>query len=178
MFFWQNFFKNSVLKSKNYNKGLDLEDDLLLLKQVLHEDKLVDIYFSNKKIIDLCSLEQLCDSVGWVRRPIKKIKTAIENSFLIVSLFYNYNNTNTLIGFARVTSDYAFNATIWDVVIDPSFQGQGLGKMLMNQVIHQLRESEITTITLFADPQVVSFYIKIGFVIDPSGVKGMFWYPK
>lgn len=27
-----------------------------------------------------------------------------------------------LIGMARATSDHAFNATIWDVLIDPSYQ--------------------------------------------------------
>ncbi len=29
-----------------------------------------------------------------------------------------------LIGLARCTSDGAFNATIWDVLVDPEFQGQ------------------------------------------------------
>lgn len=28
----------------------------------------------------------------------------------------------TLIGMARATSDHAFNATIWDVLVDPSYQ--------------------------------------------------------
>lgn len=27
-----------------------------------------------------------------------------------------------LIGMARATSDHAFNATIWDVLVDPSYQ--------------------------------------------------------
>jgi aralkylamine N-acetyltransferase len=29
-----------------------------------------------------------------------------------------------LVGLARATSDHAFNATIWDVLVDPDFQGQ------------------------------------------------------
>ena len=32
-----------------------------------------------------------------------------------------------LIGLARCTSDGAFNATIWDVLVDPQFQGQVRG---------------------------------------------------
>ena len=47
----------------------------------------------------------------------------------------------------------------------------------MNEVIKQLRKYDISTITLFADPEVVKFYKRIGFIIDPDGVKGMFWYP-
>jgi GNAT superfamily N-acetyltransferase len=93
-----------------------------------------------------------------------------------------------LIGMARATSDHAFNATIWDVLVDPSyqvnwstfllavmtiwvhasirylkdlglydglhlllFQGQGLGKTLMEKVIRTLLQRDINNITLFAD---------------------------
>lgn len=30
-----------------------------------------------------------------------------------------------LIGLARATSDHAFNATIWDVLVDPEYQVRG-----------------------------------------------------
>jgi ribosomal protein S18 acetylase RimI-like enzyme len=82
-----------------------------------------------------------------------------------------------LIGFARATSDHAFNATIWDVVIHPSFQNKGLGKGLINYMIKQLRSEDISNITLFADPDVIDFYRRLGFILDPEGIKGMFWYP-
>lgn len=32
------------------------------------------------------------------------------------------NEQKKLIGMARATSDHAFNATIWDVLVDPSYQ--------------------------------------------------------
>ena len=32
------------------------------------------------------------------------------------------NAQKKLIGMARATSDHAFNATIWDVLVDPSYQ--------------------------------------------------------
>lgn len=32
------------------------------------------------------------------------------------------NDQKKLIGMARATSDHAFNATIWDVLVDPSYQ--------------------------------------------------------
>lgn len=44
------------------------------------------------------------------------------------------NETERLIGIARVTSDHVLNATIWDVVVDPAYQGQGLGKAIVEQV--------------------------------------------
>lgn len=86
-------------------------------------------------------------------------------------------NKRRLIGFSRATSDHAFNATIWDVVVHPDFQGQGMGKALMAFVIKKLRGEDISNITLFADPHVVDFYRHLGFLQDPEGIKGMFWYP-
>nr|YP_009546368.1 GCN5-like N-acetyltransferase [Gelidium gabrielsonii]AYO27716.1 GCN5-like N-acetyltransferase [Gelidium gabrielsonii] len=178
MTFWNFFFSNP--QDTNLNNaaiGKSSIENNLLIKHFEKDGKVLDIYLQTGRNINLYELEQLCDSVGWVRRPINKVKIAIEHSFLTISLFYKECNRQKLIGFARATSDTAFNATIWDVVIHPDFQGCGLGKILMDQIVKELRYYDISTITLFADPQVVSFYRNIGFITDPDGVKGMFWYP-
>ncbi len=135
------------------------------------------IFFSTDREIDLYELEELCDAVGWSRRPLRKVKKAIQYSFLVVSMWEQRGAQRRLIGFSRATSDHAFNATIWDVVVHPDFQGKGLGKALMRQIIKKLRSEDISNITLFADPQVVDFYRNLGFMSDPEGIKGMFWYP-
>jgi ribosomal protein S18 acetylase RimI-like enzyme len=135
------------------------------------------IVFSTERDIDLYELEELCDAVGWSRRPLRKVKKAIEHSFLVASMWQVRGNKRRLIGFARATSDHAFNATIWDVVVHPDFQGKGLGKALMKYVLKKLRSEEISNVTLFADPHVVDFYRSMGFMSDPEGIKGMFWYP-
>lgn len=134
-------------------------------------------FFSKDRDIDLYELEELCDAVGWSRRPLRKVKKAIQHSFIVISMWEQRGNYRRLIGFSRATSDYAFNATIWDVVVHPDFQGQGLGKALMKQIIQELRHEDISNITLFADPHVVDFYRSLGFKPDPEGIKGMFWYP-
>nr|YP_009392163.1 hypothetical protein [Osmundaria fimbriata]ARW60725.1 hypothetical protein [Osmundaria fimbriata] len=177
MTIWDLFF-NSNQRDRLQNKKFNQEKNLLIKNlSNINGNKQLDIYYSLNKNINLYELEKLCDSVGWVRRPLKKVKLALENSFLIVSIFYYKGNKKQLIGFARATSDNSFNATIWDVVIHPDFQGRGLGKALMNQIIKQLRNDDISTITLFADPEVIKFYRHLGFIVDPDGVKGMFWYP-
>jgi ribosomal protein S18 acetylase RimI-like enzyme len=135
------------------------------------------IVFSTERDIDLYELEELCDAVGWSRRPLRKVKKAIEHSFLVASMWQVRGNKKRLIGFARATSDHAFNATIWDVVVHPDFQGRGLGKSLMKFVLKKLRSEEISNVTLFADPHVIDFYKGLGFMCDPEGIKGMFWYP-
>nr|YP_009391551.1 hypothetical protein [Laurenciella marilzae]ARW59695.1 hypothetical protein [Laurenciella marilzae] len=171
MTFWNFFFNN---KKTNSTKNTSTK---ILIENLNESRQQLDIYYSTNKDINLYDLEQLCDAVGWVKRPIKKVKIAIENSFLIICIFHYKENKKNLIGFARATSDESFNATIWDVVIHPDFQGKGIGKALMQETIKQLRYHDISTITLFADPEVIQFYKRIGFITDPDGVKGMFWYP-
>lgn len=135
------------------------------------------IFFSTEREIDLYELEELCDAVGWSRRPLRKVKKAIQHSFLVASMWEQRGVQRRLVGFARATSDHAFNATIWDVVVHPDCQGKGLGKALMKFMIKKLRSEDISNITLFADPHVVNFYRNLGFMQDPEGIKGMFWYP-
>ncbi|MFZ4639079.1 MAG: GNAT family N-acetyltransferase [Nodosilinea sp.] len=137
----------------------------------------LSIVFSTDRDLDLYELEELCNAVGWARRPIRKVRKAIQHSYLVITMWEQRGSRRRLIGFSRATSDHAFNATIWDVVVHPSFQGRGLGRELMQQMIRKLRHEDISNVTLFADPQVVEFYKGLGFMPDPEGIKGMFWYP-
>ncbi|KAK4377423.1 hypothetical protein RND71_003719 [Anisodus tanguticus] len=122
--------------------------------------------------------------VGWPRRPLSKLSAALKNSYIVATLHSRKfssgeegNGEKKLIGMARATSDHAFNATIWDVLVDPSYQGQGLGKVLIEKLIRTLLQRDIGNISLFADSKVVEFYRNLGFEPDPEGIKGMFWYP-
>nr|YP_010337930.1 GCN5-like N-acetyltransferase [Timspurckia oligopyrenoides]UNJ17515.1 GCN5-like N-acetyltransferase [Timspurckia oligopyrenoides] len=171
--FWDKFLKNySSLSVKSGKRHATLV--IRMSYYCMH----IYIYIDINKTYDLHELEKLCESVGWVKRPPKRIASALENSFMVMSLFYVHDTRKKTVGFVRVTSDSAFNATIWDFVIDPKFQGMGLGKTLMYYLVQQLRSYDISTITLFADAQVITFYEQLGFIADPSRVKGMFWYPK
>ena len=173
MVFWKKLFTNSdaVATSNTEFSG----DVLRVNGSATSAD--TEIVFSTERDLDLYELEELCDRVGWARRPLRKVKKAIQHSFLVVSMWEIKGKKRRLIGFARATSDHAFNATIWDVVVDPRYQNRGLGKAMMQYTIQKLRSADISNITLFADPQVVDFYRRLSFMVDPEGIKGMFWYP-
>ena len=173
MVFWKKLFSNP--DAVDTSKTTEFGEEVLNLGS--KDDSQPQIVFSTDRNLDYYELEELCDRVGWARRPLRKVKIAIEHSFLVVSMWEVKGKKRRLIGFSRATSDHAFNATIWDVVVDPKYQGQGLGKALMKYSISQLRSADISNITLFADPQVVKFYQRLGFILDPEGIKGMFWYP-
>lgn len=173
MGFWKSLFPGAETDTPPRDTDLSANT----LTEVPNQDRGTQIVFSTDRNIDLYELEELCDAVGWARRPIRKVRKAIEHSFLVVTMWEQQGNRRRLIGFSRATSDHAFNATIWDVVVHPDFQGKGLGKTLMKQLIKKLRSEDISNVTLFADPHVVDFYRNLGFVPDPEGIKGMFWYP-
>nr|YP_010337488.1 GCN5-like N-acetyltransferase [Dixoniella grisea]UNJ17073.1 GCN5-like N-acetyltransferase [Dixoniella grisea] len=176
--FWKNFFKNSQLFTSSISNSQNNNKKILIIRQCIeYKGKPVQLVFSMDKSVNIREYHQLCESVGWECPSIQKIYTAIQNSFLILSLFYKKQETIQLIGFARVTSDQVFNAVIWDIVIHPNFQGQGLGKILIYHILDQLRSKNIVNIGLFADASVVSFYSNLGFIKDPNGIKGMFWFP-
>ncbi|XP_072996843.1 serotonin N-acetyltransferase 1, chloroplastic [Typha latifolia] len=163
---------------------LPLEKEIVLLERTQSDGTLEQIVFSSAGEVDVYDLQALCDKVGWPRRPLTKVAASLRNSYLVATLHSVARSPDTegddrkqLIGMARATSDHAFNATIWDVLVDPSYQGQGLGKALVEQLIRTLLQRDIGNITLFADNKVVDFYKNLGFEADPEGIKGMFWYP-
>ncbi len=132
--------------------------------------------FSQTKPFDLIELEQLLQSVGWSRRPLRRVRRALDNSLLKVGLWKHDPKFPRLIGFARCTGDGILEATVWDVAINPVYQGSGFGKKLMTYVIKSIKEMGIKRITLFADPGVVEFYKSQGWSLEPKGKKCAFWY--
>ncbi|ERN41498.1 putative acetyltransferase [Rubidibacter lacunae KORDI 51-2] len=173
MTFWKNLFGNG--DTATAGQATSPQGEMLEAAGELPDGG--RIVFSTTRDIDLYELEELCDAVGWARRPMRKVGKAIQYSFLVVSMWELQGSRRRLVGFARATSDHAFNATIWDVVVHPKLQSKGFGKALMRYAIAKLRREDISNITLFADAQVVDFYRRLGFVLDPEGIKGMFWYP-
>ncbi|NJK40783.1 MAG: GNAT family N-acetyltransferase [Acaryochloridaceae cyanobacterium SU_2_1] len=180
MGFWKSLFSGSSVATSPTFIPVNGVGSPILPSENVQDSQVTQakIFFSKDRELNLYELEELCDAVGWSRRPIRKVKKALQHSFIVVSMWEQRGSYHRLIGFSRATSDHTFNATIWDVVVHPDFQGQGLGKALMKQIIKELRRAEISNITLFADPHVVNFYRDLGFMPDPEGIKGMFWYPK
>jgi ribosomal protein S18 acetylase RimI-like enzyme len=131
---------------------------------------------STERPIDLMELERLCDAVGWSRRPMRRVRKALEFSLLQVGLWRHDQRIPKLVGFARCTGDGVVEATVWDVAVHPLYQRVGLGKQLMVYILDQLKELELDRVTLFADPEVVGFYEDQGWELEPLQRRCAFWY--
>lgn len=121
--------------------------------------------------LDLDQLNSLFSKVGFPKREKGKLLVALENTMVL--LFVREVKSGHVVGFARATGDAVFNAIIWDVVVDPSFQGLGLGKAIMERIMARVLSKGVCNIALYAEPNVVGFYRPLGFISDPDGVRGM-----
>ncbi|KAG5603701.1 hypothetical protein H5410_025193 [Solanum commersonii] len=121
--------------------------------------------------LNLDHLNSVFVAVGFPRRDTEKIQIALENTDSL--LWIEYEKTKRPVAFARATGDGVFNAIIWDVVVDPNFQGIGLGKAVMERLVTELLRKGITNIALYSEPRVLGFYRPLGFVADPDGIRGM-----
>ncbi len=96
--------------------------------------------------------------MGFPRRDPERLAVALQNTHRILWIKCikqtRYARVGELVGFARATSDGVFSATIWDVAVAPVWQRSGLGRALMERLTKQLVEDGISTITLYAEPQV------------------------
>ncbi|XVE91713.1 hypothetical protein REPUB_Repub01dG0034700 [Reevesia pubescens] len=135
-------------------------------------------FFLRRTISDLNlnHLNSVFVAVGFPRRDPEKIKLALEHTESM--LWVEHKKTQKPVAFARATGDGVFNAIIWDVVVDPSFQGIGLGKAVMERLIEELLEKGICNIALYSEPRVLGFYRPLGFVADPDGIRGMVYSRK
>lgn len=55
----------------------------------------------------------------------------------------------------------------------PAWQRSGLGRGVLERLTARLVAEGIPNITLFAEPNVVGLYEKLGYIKDPMGVKGL-----
>ncbi len=109
---------------------------------------------------DLIQLRELFNgSAFWATgRSLKDLAKAISFSCPVVTAWQQ----ETLIGFARATSDGVYRATIWDVVIHDDYQGAGLGRKLVETVIAHPHMSNVDRIYLMTTNQQ-KFYERVGF---------------
>lgn len=117
-------------------------------------------------------------TIGWKCPSKRLLEKSLKNS---VTVKYVINNET--VGIARMVTDYGYMALIADVMVKPQYQGQGIGKKLINNLLEQakrtLEEDESMMIQLLAADGKKGFYEKFGFKDKPETVEaGMYMWLK
>ena len=115
--------------------------------------------------IDLYQLQELFTITAfWAKqRRLDELEIALANSEPVVSVW----DGEKMIGFARAISDGIYRATIWDVVIHPDYQGNGLGQKLVKTILSHPRMNRVERVYLMTTYQH-HFYEQIGFQRNSS----------
>ena len=122
-------------------------------------------FCAHKSKIDFEQLQELFNLAAfWAQnRTREDLETAINNSNPVVTVW----DGEKLIGCARATSDGVYRATIWDVIIHPNYQGQGLGSKLVEVILSHPLLCRVERIYLTTTHQQ-RFYQRIGFCENQS----------
>ncbi|AET68401.1 acetyltransferase [Desulfosporosinus orientis DSM 765] len=101
--------------------------------------------------------------VGMATYAAEIHKKAFENSHTVVFIF----DDDRLIGFGRAISDGAYQGAIYDVAILPEYQGQGIGRMIVDSIKKSLQNCNLI---LYAAPGKEQFYEKLNFKRMKTGM--------
>ena len=79
------------------------------------------------------------------------------------------------VGFVRATSDQALNANLWDLLSDPADPARSeVITALVSTALGRLRrELGGCSISLSAPPEALEILSRVGFVVDPGGIRAM-----
>jgi ribosomal protein S18 acetylase RimI-like enzyme len=108
-------------------------------------------------LANLDEMQQIYSSVGWKRHDTEIIRKILASSTHVTIAM----DGQRMIGFGRAISDGVFNAAIYDVVVHPDYQRRGIGKRIMEDLLHRLRD--ISCVHLIATTGNELFYRRVGF---------------
>lgn len=123
------------------------------------------------KDINIKKIDDLRATVGWhKRRSNEKWKEILSKS----SFVYTVWDDDKLIGMGRILED-GIMCMFYDIVVDKNYQGEGIGKLIMENLLNQVKDKEYTSIGLFASDEnldfLIPFYGKFGFELVKGGME-------
>ncbi|MGT2935364.1 GNAT family N-acetyltransferase [Streptococcus castoreus] len=100
-------------------------------------------------------------NVSGINRPvddIARLTKMLEHSNYIWTAW----DEGHLIGIARALTDFSYVCYLSDLAVDKSYQGQGVGKKLVEMMSQNLGED--VAMVLLSAPSALEYYPKLGFL--------------
>ena len=104
------------------------------------------------------------------KRSPEMFRKACENSYLLCTAY----SEEQLVGLGRAISDTVWQSAIYDLVVLPEYQEQGIGTRIMQSLLERLPSGPVL---MYVVPSKEDFYKKLGFELLRTGM-GRFPNPK
>ncbi len=114
---------------------------------------------TTEKLPEASELLRLFLQTSWANdRSIEGIELLLCNTTTYVVV----RDNNQLIGFGRALSDGVYRAMLDDIVVEATYRRQGIGKIIVEQLLDQL--TDVEHVFLNTKPDLESFYKAYGFI--------------
>ena len=94
---------------------------------------------------------------------LEQTRLAMEHTLFRVSIY----DGSEIVAMARMIGDMGLDYYIKDVVVKPEYQGKGIGRLLINELLKFIKENGVKNTDIFVElcamPDKISFYEKFGF---------------
>ena len=108
-------------------------------------------------------VHRLFQTAPWARdRTLAQIKVMLKQTDLVATIWHGAE----LVGMARVSTDFAFRAVLWDVIVERRWLGQGLGTRLVKSLLAHPRLKSVDQFWLYTTSKQ-GFYERLGFKAYP-----------
>ena len=115
---------------------------------------------------------RLFASAGWGELPRDMAETSLQGSWATFSVC----REGTTIAMARLLGDGAMSFFLKDFVVEPAYQGQGIGRRLLsdveNYIAQQLKPGWNGYLQLVSAKGKEAFYSKCGYAVHPNDHSG------
>lgn len=126
---------------------------------------------SINKDLNTEQIDSLMNSVGWTNhKGEEKWREILRKS----SFVYSIHDGKKIVGFGRILEDGAM-CMFYDIVVHRDYQGKGIGKVIMNNLLDFIKDKNYISVSLFAWPDnkefLIPFYNKFGFQTFETGMR-------
>ncbi|MGQ0607143.1 MAG: GNAT family N-acetyltransferase [Chloroflexota bacterium] len=108
--------------------------------------------------------------VGWPQREGWRLDAIAKSCTWFASRW-----EGELIGIARILDDGGLHASLWDVIVRPDHQRQGVGSALARAALARCLDRRIVAIV--STPAAVAFFDRLGFASESHGHAAMYIRP-
>ena len=115
---------------------------------------------------------KLFQTTGWNEKyqlSPDELVQALRTSWYVLSAYED----EKLIGFGRLVSDGVLHAMVYELIVLPEYQGQGIGGKLLEKLVEKCKGTGVRDIQLFCARGKREFYEKRGFASRPDDAPGM-----